>query len=181
MKNYSIKIALRGISPMIWRRLRILGSTSLADLHHMIQIVFGWDDDHLHRFHIYGKDYGIAYVGGLSFSDDAHLVYLDDFEFDVGDRFTYEYNFFEHWLHDIRIEAIETMSTLPSGPFCIKGNGMPDATKYDEYERTMDLVNAIIDSDESTTVGDIRSQIEALDAVRFNRNKINRHLADMPV
>nr|QQQ58137.1 hypothetical protein JJE75_00305 [Citrobacter freundii] len=26
--------------------------------------------------------------------------------FDAGDRFTYEYNFFEHWLHDIRVEAI---------------------------------------------------------------------------
>ena len=88
---------------MIWRRLRIPGSTSLADLHHMIQIVNGWDDDQLHCIHIYGKDYGIGYAGGLSFSDDAHLVYLDDFDFDIGDRFTYEYNFFEHWLHDIRI------------------------------------------------------------------------------
>ena len=43
----------------IGRRLRIPGSTSLADLHHMIQIVNGWDDDHLHCFHIYGKDYGV--------------------------------------------------------------------------------------------------------------------------
>ncbi|RLA42977.1 MAG: plasmid pRiA4b ORF-3 family protein [Gammaproteobacteria bacterium] len=179
MKNYSIKIALRGVSPMIWRRLRIPGSTSLADLHHMIQIVFGWDDDHLHRFHIYGKDYGIAYVGGLSFSDNPYAVYLDDFEFDVGDRFTYEYNFFELWLHDIRIEAIETVSTSPSGPFCIKGNGMPSATKYDEVERTMDLVKAIVNSDKSTTVEDILCQIEALDAVRFNRKKVNHRLADM--
>ena len=166
---------------MIWRRLRIPGSTSLADLHHMIQIVNGWDDDHLHCFHIYGKDYGIAYAGGLSFSDDAHLVYLDDFDFDVGDRFTYEYNFFEHWLHDIRIEAIETESTSPAHPFCVKGNGMPGATKYDEVERTMDLVKAIIDSDKSTTVGDIRCQIEALDAVRFNRKKVNHRLSDMLV
>lgn len=30
MKTYSIKIALRGISPMIWRRLRLSGNTSLA-------------------------------------------------------------------------------------------------------------------------------------------------------
>jgi len=76
MKNYSIKIALRGMSPMIWRRLQIPGSTSLANFHHVIQIVFGWDDDHLHRFHIYGKDYGIAYVGGLSFSDNPYTLYL---------------------------------------------------------------------------------------------------------
>jgi len=166
---------------MIWRRLRIPGSTSLVDLHHMIQIINGWDDDHLHRFHIYGNDYGIAYAGGLSFSDDAHLVYLDDFDFDVGDRFTYEYNFFEHWLQDIRIEAIETESTSPAHPFCVKGNGMPGATKYDEYERTMDLVKAIIDSDKSTTMGDIRCQIEALAAVRFNLKKVNHRLSDMLV
>ncbi|MBK9026058.1 MAG: hypothetical protein IPL69_19420 [Saprospiraceae bacterium] len=39
---------------MIWCRLRIPDRTSLADFHHVIQIVFGWDDEHLHRFHIYG-------------------------------------------------------------------------------------------------------------------------------
>ncbi len=93
---------------MIWRRLQIPGHTSLTDLHHIIQIVNGWDDDHLHLFHIYGKDYGIPYVGGMAFSDDPNFVHIDDFEFDIGDRLVYEYNFFEHWLHDIRIEAIET-------------------------------------------------------------------------
>ncbi len=61
------------------------------------------------------------------------------------------------------------------------GNGMPGATRYDEVERTIDLVNAIIDSDESATVGDIRYQIEALDAVRFNRKKVNHRLADMSI
>lgn len=161
---------------MIWRRLRIPGSTSLADFHQIIQIVFGWDDDHLHRFHIYGKDYGIAYLGGISFSDDPYAVLLDDFAFDVGDRFTYEYNFFESWLHDIRIEAIETVSTSPLYPFCIKGKGMPGATQYDETIRTIELMQAIIEADESTTVGDIRCQIEALDAVRFNRKKANARL-----
>lgn len=79
MKMYVIKIAFRGVSPMIWRRLRIPGHTSLADFHHLIQIIFNWDNEHLHRFHIYGKDYGVAYVGGLSFSDDAHVVFIDDF------------------------------------------------------------------------------------------------------
>ena len=179
MKTYAIKIALRGVSPMIWRRLRIPGHTSLADFHHVIQIIFNWDDEHLHRFHIHGKDYGVAYVGGLSFYDDAHLVFIDDFSFDVGDRFTYEYNFFDSWLHDIRVEAIETRVTSPMFPFCVKGNGMPGATRYDEVERTMDLIKEIIDSDESTKVGNIRDQIEALDGVRFNRKKANHRLATL--
>ncbi|MBD1559802.1 plasmid pRiA4b ORF-3 family protein [Vibrio sp. S9_S30] len=90
MKIYSIKVALHGVSPMIWRRLRIAGNTSLASLHYIIQITQGWDDEHLHQFHIYGKDYGISYSGGLSFGDNAYKVYIDDFKFDVGDRFTIE-------------------------------------------------------------------------------------------
>ncbi len=161
---------------MIWCRLRISGSTSLADFHQIIQIVFGWDDDHLHRFHIYGKDYGIAYLGGISFSDDPYAVLLDDFAFDVGDRFTYEYNFFESCFHDIRIEAIETESASSMSPFCLKGKGMPGATQYDETIRTIELMQAIVEADESATVDDIRCQIEALDAVRFNRKKANHHL-----
>jgi hypothetical protein len=95
---YSIKIALRGVSPMTWRRLRVRGKTSLADLHHIIQIAMGWDDDHLHCFHIYGEDYGIAYEGDMSFTHNACQVFLHNFGFDVGDRFTYTYDFTTCWL-----------------------------------------------------------------------------------
>ena len=93
MNTYSIKIALRGVSPMIWRRMRVRGNTSLADLHHIIQIAMSWENDHLHCFHIYGEDYGIKYDGGMDFTHNARQVFLDDFGFDVGDRFTYTYDF----------------------------------------------------------------------------------------
>ncbi|MUN04678.1 hypothetical protein GNZ04_20820 [Escherichia coli] len=56
MKVYVIKIAVRGVSPMVWRRLRIAADTSLAALHFIIQIIQGWGDDHLHQFHIYGVE-----------------------------------------------------------------------------------------------------------------------------
>ena len=39
---------------------------------------------------------------------------------------------------------------------------MLGAARYDEYIRTMDLMQAIVDVDESTTVGDIQCQLEAL-------------------
>ena len=48
---------------MVWRRLKIAGDTSLAALHTIIQIAYGWDDEFLHRFHIYGNDYGITRAG----------------------------------------------------------------------------------------------------------------------
>ena len=132
---------------MVWRRLRIAADTSLAALHFIFQIVQGWGDDHLHQFHIYGKDYGISYEGGIGFVDNPFRVVIDDFAFDAGDRFTYEYNFFEHWLHDIRVEAIYENSTLKA-PFCISGHGMPGATAADEFDKTLAFLEAIVNADD---------------------------------
>jgi hypothetical protein len=88
MKIYVIKIAIRGVSPMVWRRLRIATGTPLAALLIIFQIVQGWGDNHLHQFHIYGKDYGISYDGGIGFPDNPFRIVIDDFVFDVGDCFT---------------------------------------------------------------------------------------------
>jgi hypothetical protein len=62
MQTYSIKVTIRGFSPMIWRRFQLSDSTSLADFHHIIQISMRWDDEHLHQFKIYAKDYGVDYM-----------------------------------------------------------------------------------------------------------------------
>ena len=175
MKTYFIKMTLRGISPMIWRRFRIPGDTSLADFHYIIQAAYGWDDEYLHQFHIYGKNYGIGHIGGISFSDDARKVYIDDFEFDVNDKFTYEYNFFEHCLVDVRIESIKDIPTR-AAVCCVKGNGMPGVSKYDELKPTLDLLKAIAKADRTITVGDIRPLVDALNAVKFNRHCINKVL-----
>ena len=174
--TYFVKMALRGLSPMIWRRLRVPGKTSLAKLHQAIQIVYSWDDEYLHQFHIYGKDYGISYAGGLDFADDAYEVYLEDFEFDVGDKFSYEYNFFEHWMVDIRIEDIK-LGDVTGNICCLKGNGMPGAKKFDEIERMQDLFRAVINSDDKTTWDDITPYIDALNAVWFNPKRLNKILA----
>ena len=54
---------------MIWRRLLISSETSIAQLHDYIQICFDWDNEHLHCFRIQGKNYGVAYLAGMSFDD----------------------------------------------------------------------------------------------------------------
>ncbi|EDX0374003.1 plasmid pRiA4b ORF-3 family protein [Salmonella enterica] len=178
MKVYVIKIVVYGVSPKTWRRLRISANTSLAALHYIIQIVQGWGDNYRHQFHIYGKDYGISYDGVIGFPDNPFRIVIDDFSFDVGDRFTYEYNFFEHWLHDVRVEVIYEDSTLKT-PFCMSGHGMPGAMVADEADKTLAFLEAIVNADDSITVGDIRPYIEDPDDVRFNRNKINRQLSTL--
>ena len=83
---YQLKIHLLGISPHICRRVLVRGDTSLAELHHVFQIAMGWENWHLYRFKLWGKEYGIPYAGGIYFADDARRVHLGDFPWQVNDK-----------------------------------------------------------------------------------------------
>jgi hypothetical protein len=41
------KVWLQGISPMVWRRLQVPASSSLQELHGVIQVAMGWEGIHL--------------------------------------------------------------------------------------------------------------------------------------
>lgn len=68
---YQLRIVLRDVSPLIWRRLLVRSDTTLEHLHTILQIVFAWSDEHLHRFQIHGKAYGSSGV-------QTHRVLLND-------------------------------------------------------------------------------------------------------
>lgn len=51
---------------------------------------------------------------------------------------------------------------------------MPGATVADEADKTQAFLEAIVNADDATTVGEHSLFIDDLGAVRFNRNKINR-------
>jgi hypothetical protein len=85
---YQFRVVLQGISPLIWRRLLIRSDMSLATLHAALQIVFAWSDEHLYYFHIYGKEYGGARLGGPHFEDDPRHVPLGQLHLHQGERFT---------------------------------------------------------------------------------------------
>jgi Plasmid pRiA4b ORF-3-like protein len=128
---YQLRLVLAGVSPIIWRRLLVSSNTTIAQLHECIQIAFDWTDEHLHRFHIHGKDYGIAYRGGLTFDDNPREVLLSRFCLHARERFRYEYDFTARWRIDIRVEAI-----LPGDqyqcvlPVCTAGRGAAPGEEY---------------------------------------------------
>src|SRR5664279_107349 len=67
---YQLRVVVRGVSPLSWRRLLVPADTTIADLHAVLQTAFGWTGTHLHRFVVQGREYGIGYFGGPSFGDD---------------------------------------------------------------------------------------------------------------
>jgi hypothetical protein len=98
---------LRGISPLIWRRLLVDSGTALDELHDVLQVAFGWSAVHLHRFKVHGREYDVGRqfaLGGLGLRQ--------------GERFIYDYDFGDLWRHDIRVEQIvaaEPGRTYPRG------------------------------------------------------------------
>ena len=73
---FQLKISLQHISPPIWRRVQ-MDDCNLEELHDVIQIAMGWDDEHMFAFVIDGKQYGDVQRGG-DFDHDARSVRLSD-------------------------------------------------------------------------------------------------------
>src|ERR1035437_10158684 len=83
---YQFRIVLCGVSPLVWRRLLIASETSVAQLHDILQLVFDWSGEHMHRFRIHGRDYGTTHLGGLVFDEDARQVPLSRFQLHCGEE-----------------------------------------------------------------------------------------------
>jgi hypothetical protein len=119
---YQFRVYLREISPAIWRRLLLRSDQTIADLHYTLQIAMGWNDLHLNRFVIHGKEFGVAHIGGMSFSDDSHMIKLSDFHFRLRERFLYEYDFGDRWQHEIRLEKKLLVDPKRMYPVCTGGS-----------------------------------------------------------
>ncbi len=85
------------------------GNFTLGQLHRVIQIVMGWEDDHLHIFRVGDKDYENEYMTLM------RLAPAEKF------KFRYLYDFGDNWLHDILVEKILPPAPTQELPLCIKG------------------------------------------------------------
>jgi hypothetical protein len=84
---YQLGAVLRGISPLLWRRLLVRSDTTVAQLHEVLQIAFGWDDEHLNRFEIRSRECAVYRDGGGVIGIDARGVRLDGLKLRRLERF----------------------------------------------------------------------------------------------
>lgn len=188
---YQFRIALREISPAIWRRVLVRSESTIADLHYTIQLAMGWSDAHLNRFVIHGKDYGVHHLGGLGFSDDPAQVQLADFRFRVRERFLYEYDFGDLWQHDVRLERKLPLELKRTYPVCITGKracppedcGGPWGFMEHEQRYSLFHIAARLDDiveDEEDDIEFYRDELEMycqwLKKEHFKRRAVNRRL-----
>jgi hypothetical protein len=120
-QGVQLKVTLKHASPVIWRSVRLPVAATLGDLHWVIQILFGWDGDHLHAFH----------AGGRTYSDPnfALEATLDEDEIRVRDacrpgvKAGYEYDFGASWEHEIASQKTFPLDADQVYPVCVAYQG----------------------------------------------------------
>lgn len=125
---YQIKVTLNDSKPPIWRRILVADTTTLIQLHTILQTVMGWDDYHLHMFTINDQIYGNPEddeYGDMGTKNETRFK-LNQLVGREGFKFRYEYDFGDSWLHDLIVEKIlpadpSTGSGRVRYPVCIAG------------------------------------------------------------
>lgn len=120
---YQLKITLAGIRPPIWRRFEVSSNITFLDLHHIIQVVMGWENNHLHQFFVGEHNLTdrttleeVGYGGA-----DVAKTRLDKFVQQAGQKFTYEYDFGDSWEHELLLEKILEPEAGVKYRRCLKG------------------------------------------------------------
>lgn len=188
-----LRVRLCRLSPAIWRRILVEESCTIADLHHILQLLMNWSDEYLHHFLIRGKRYGIWRPGTIGFYDDANLVELGAFAFRQREKFVYRYNYYDRWELELRVEAFLAREADQFYPTCIAGKRAALAENCGGPKRFLELkdhysffhiasrMNEII-QDENLAENrwdyeeEIRAYLYWLNVDRFARRELNQHL-----
>ncbi len=127
--TYRVRVDLKGAKPPLWRRLELASDLFLDQLHDVIQIAFGWTDNHLHGFGSGPGYYGTETEHYLCPFDVAEgetgvpegEVRLDEVLADPGDKLFYTYDYGDDWQHIIALEAVLPWTATSRRAACTGG------------------------------------------------------------
>jgi pRiA4b ORF-3-like protein len=126
-----IKVALARCRPPIWRRVLVPAATTLGGLHRVIQILYGWDGDHLHDFAVGDRRYSDPFFGLEEVTDEEELRVPEAFQAGAK-KIVYTYDFGAGWQHEITLEERHERQPGQPYPVCIAFSGDSPAEYWDE-------------------------------------------------
>lgn len=117
--------ALRDREPPVWRRLVAPAWLSLDDLHAALQCAFGWETRHRYVFGLGERRFAVPEEGEARPErlGDAEFTLLFELGLEPGSRLLYVYDFAEHWVHELLVEAVLEPEQAPPTPRCLGGEG----------------------------------------------------------
>ena len=147
---YQLKITIRDSKPPIWRRVLVPEQIPFSELHAVIQLAFGWNDEHLYMFEKGRKgDLGSEYrVWGEDESmGNAAITPLWAALQNEGDKLVYTYDFGDWWDCVIVLEK-QTHDTSNQPISCLRGKGTtPAENSGAQRVRTIGMLVKKIDAE----------------------------------
>lgn len=116
-----LRIELELTEPVVWRQLVVPETLTMYELHHALQIAFGWRNYHLYTFTV-----GLQTLGNPDLLEDEEigndkLVFINQVFRKQGDSIHYEYDFGDGWMHKITLETINPNDAGIKSAVCIDG------------------------------------------------------------
>ncbi|MCH7227837.1 plasmid pRiA4b ORF-3 family protein [Haloferula sp. A504] len=171
-ERFIFRIDLERIRPPIWRRLSIPTDATFEDLHFAIQVLFDWDDDHLHSFMKRQARRLIHSIGPDPENDELpeDRTPLKDIFTRKGTKLHYIYDFGDNWTHLIQLEDKVKSQPGESGPACLAGRGIAPPEDCGGIRGFMDLLNP--DSGYAEDIGWEPEEIQRLREGKFDPKSI---------
>ena len=176
---YQLKVTVLGTNPPIWRCVLAPSSLMLDKVHRMLQIVFGWEDCHMHEFSAgkrrFGKpdpDFGLM---GRVQTESERRVSLAELLEKVRSKAIYTYDFGDGWDHQIVLEKILERDPALTYPLCMGGerNGPPeDCGGIPGYYNLLDAIQDPKHPDHD----DLVEWVGEYDPEAFSIDSVNRKL-----
>lgn len=164
---------------MIWRRFLVSDSLTLYQLHRVIQLGFGWEDYHLHEFHVRGRQYSTERTGQRHWDEGGKELTLADVGIRARLKFTYIYDFGDYWVHEVRVEGEKDFDPKKRYPTCTGGarTAPPeDVGGIDGFRRF--LASGTMYDYDGYEYEDEEEMREDFDPERFSRREINTALRE---
>ncbi len=119
---FQLKLSVKDITPLIWRRVLVRSDVTLALLHKIIQALMGWANYHLYAFRDGKANYAPPRddddVFGKSKSIGVTLARLFDRK---SKTITYEYDFGDGWKVELLLEKVLAKAQQKNPAVCIEG------------------------------------------------------------
>ena len=142
-----LKIELRDVKPLVWRRILVPETVTLAKLHVILQWAMGWTSSHLHEYEIARQRYGLPsdeddWPGAQPLNDERRVRLKPLIEGGLR-RFTYQYDFGDSWDHVIKVEDLVLPKAGAPPIVCLAGaNACPpeDVGGYPGYAEFLEVL-----------------------------------------
>jgi hypothetical protein len=160
---YQLKVTLLDSAPPIWRRFEISRDLTLRKLHPILQVVMGWENEHLHDF----------YKGRERLSKSLRLFQAAS---RARSKFIYLYDMGDSWEHEIVVEKVLKVQEGKSHPVCLEGRrACPPEDCGGIYGYT-EMLDALKNPDHPEREHWLEWAGDDFDAEAFDLDAVNRRL-----